>query len=119
MHPGPILLGALIGIGGGVVFSVPLLALGIADTTTVGGQMVLITIGFGAQFGAGAAAAILAGGSSGGLDGGLAALVSFGAVAAISLASADEPSLFALGSGAVIALVLGTAAGVLVESRSA
>jgi hypothetical protein len=118
MHPGPILLGALIGIGGGVVASIPLLALGVADTTTVGGQIVLITIGFGAQFLAGAAAAILSGGS-GALDGGFAALVSFAAVAAISLASADEPSFLAIVSGSVIALVLGTAGGVLAESRSA
>ena len=117
MNPGPIVLGALLGIGGGVALSAPLLALGVADTQTVGGQMILITIGFGAQFGAGAAAAVLAGDSHP-LTGGLAALVSFSAVAAISLASSEEPSALALASGAVIALVLGTAAGVLVAARS-
>jgi hypothetical protein len=116
--PGAILLGALLGLGGGVVGALPLLGTGIADTHTIGGQMVLITVGFGAQFLSGFVAARLAR-SSHGLNGGLAALLAYLAVAMIALASPDEPSLFTLGSGAVIALVLGTAAGVLAEARSA
>lgn len=114
--PGPIVLGALIGVGAGAIASLPLLALGVADTTTIGGQTVLITLGFAAQFVAGLVAAHLAG-SARALTGGLAGLVAHLIVAIVALASPAPPSLVALASGAVVALVLGTSAGVLVEAR--
>lgn len=100
-----------------MIAAIPLLAIGLADTTTVGGQSILIAVGFGAQFLAGWLSARLAGFAHG-TNGGLGALLSYGIVAAIALASPDEPSLFAIGSGAVIALVLGTAAGVLAAARA-
>lgn len=118
LSPGSITLGALFGLGGGVFAALPLLALGVADTTTLGGQTVLIVVGFGAQFLAGWVAAHLAGVAHG-TNGGLGALLSYTIVAVIALASPEEPSLFTLGSGAVIALVIGTAAGVLTALRSA
>lgn len=117
LSPGAIALGALLGLGGGVVGALPLLAVGVADTTSVGGQMVLISVGFAAQFLAGWVAAQIAT-SSGGINGGLAALLAYAIVAIIALASPDQPRLFTLGSGAIIALVLGTAAGVLAEARA-
>lgn len=79
--------------------------------------MALILVGFASQFLAGWVAARLAA-TTRPTHGGLAALLAYTIVAVIALASPDEPSLFALASGAVIALVMGTAAGVLVEARS-
>ena len=54
-----------------------------------------------------------------GLHGGLAALLLYAVVAVIALAAGEEPSLFTLATGAVVALVLGTSAGILAQARRA
>ena len=115
MNPGAVALGALLGLGVGIIGAIPLLALGVADTATAGGQMVLIAVGLGAQFLAGWGAAHIAGFGHG-LHGGLAALAMHAVVSFIALASTPDLSLLAVGSGSVIALAIGTAAGPSVET---
>lgn len=116
INPGAIATGALTGLGAGVIGAIPLISFGWADTSTIGGQMLLICVGFAAQFGAGWVGARIAGRSEG-LHGGLTALALHTIISFIALASRQDPSLFTVASGAVIALTLGTAAGVLVQAR--
>jgi hypothetical protein len=99
-----------------MVVGLPLLLTGLANTETFGGQAVLILLGFGAQFLAGWVAARFAGRIHP-LHGALAALGAFTAVSAISLAAGADPGVASLGFGAVVAAVLGTAGGVLVQAR--
>ena len=101
-----------------MIGAIPLVAIGVADTATLGGQMVLIAVGLAAQFAAGWSAARIARFGNA-LHGGLAALAMHAAVSLIALASTPDLSLLALGSGSVIALVIGTAAGILAQARSA
>lgn len=93
-----------------------LLLLGIADTQTAGGQMVLVALGFAAQFLAGYVGARLSGAGRM-LNGGLAAITLYAVVGAISIAAGEDPGPATLAFGAAVALLLGTAAGVLAENR--
>lgn len=114
-NPGAIAVGAIFGLGIGVVAAIPFLAVG-WNTTTLHGQTVLILVGLAAQFVAGYVSARVASADHG-LHGGLAALTLYAAVAVISLAAAQDPPLPTLVAGAVIALTMGTAAGVLARAR--
>jgi hypothetical protein len=102
------------GIGGLALAAGILLLLGVADTKTAGGQAVLILLGFGAQFLAGYVAARV-GTRARPLNGGLAALALYFVIAATSIAAGEDPAIAALVFGALIAVTMGTAAGVLVE----
>lgn len=115
-NPGAIVVGAIFGLGIGVVGAIPFLAVG-WDASTLSGQTALILVGLVAQFVAGYAAARIASADHG-LHGGLAALTLYAAVAIISLAAAQEPSTATLLAGAVIALTMGTVAGVLARART-
>lgn len=112
---GAILIGAILGLGLGIVGAIPFLTVG-WDTSTPGGQIVLILVGVVAQFAAGYAAARI-GQRDHELHGGLAALLLFSVVAAISLAAARDPSLVTLAAGGLIALMMGTLGGVLAHNR--
>lgn len=94
-----------------------LLLLGIADTRTAGGQVVLVALGFAAQFLAGHLAARLAG-TGRLLNGGLSAITLYAVAGAMSIAAGEVPGPATLAFGAAVALLLGTAAGVLVEGRN-
>lgn len=112
IHWSSVVIGALAGLAAGVVGAVPLLAFGIADTDTFGGQAVLILIGFTAQFIAGYTAARIAGYQHP-LHGSLGSLTLFALVSGFSIVTGNEPPIATLIFGAVVAMVLGTAAGVL------
>lgn len=113
---GAILVGVVAGIGFLAVPAGLLLALGVADTGTLLGQTVLVAIGFVAQFLAGYVAARVA--SAGRpLTGGLTAVALYAAVGVISISAGDQPGALTLAVGAAVALLLGTSAGVLAESR--
>lgn len=107
-------VGTVAGIGSTAVPAGVLLLVGIADTSTFWGQSSLILLGFVAQFLAGHVAARVAGRSRP-LNGGLAALVLYFVIATASIAAGEDPAIATLVFGAVIALTMGTAAGVLVE----
>ena len=113
---GAILLGAIAGIGGTAIPVGVLLALGVADTETPAGQIVLVALGFAGQFLAGYVAARVAGAGRL-LSGGLSALVLYAVVGTISIADGDDPGPATLAFGAAVALLLGTAAGVLAQNR--
>lgn len=116
MSPGGIALGAIIGLAAGVVGSVPLLAAGLVDTETLSGQAVLILIGFGAQFLAGFAGARLSP-TDPALNGGLAALLLYVVAAGIAIAAGRDPGVPTLAFSAAVALVMGSAGGVLAAAR--
>ncbi|MEX1207347.1 MAG: hypothetical protein WEE36_01890 [Acidimicrobiia bacterium] len=103
------------GVGGLALFAGVLLFLGVADTDTVGGQTTLILVAFGAQFFAGHVAARVATRARP-LNGGLAGLTLYLVIGFTSIATGEEPGVAALAFGAMVALVMGTAAGVLAES---
>jgi hypothetical protein len=103
------------GIGGLALFAGVLLVLGVADTDTVGGQTVLILLAFTAQFFAGHVAARVATRARP-LNGGLAGLTLYFVIGFTSIAAGEEPGVAALAFGAMVALVMGTAAGVLAEN---
>jgi hypothetical protein len=113
---GAILVGGIAGLAGTVIVAAPLLLLDVADTDSFGGQAALLLIGFAAQVGAGVVAARIAG-RRGGTHGGLAGLGLFAVVSSISIAAGTDPGIATLAFGAVVAAVLGTAGGVLVEAR--
>ncbi len=113
---GAILMGAILGLGLGIVGAIPFLTIG-WDTSTVAGQISLILVGVVAQFAAGYAAARV-GERDHELHGGLAALLLFAVVAAISLAAARDPSVVTLAAGGMIALMMGTLGGLLAHSRT-
>lgn len=104
------------GLGAGVILALPLFALGVAATDTFGGQAVLILVGFTAQLGSGYVAGRFAGRAAG-LHGGLAGLSLFLVVAALSIAAGGDPTFVTLGIGGAVALLLGSAGGVLAEAR--
>lgn len=103
------------GVGGLAVPTGVLLLTGLADTDTIGGQTVLILLGFGAQFLAGYVAARIAA-MARPLNGALAAVALYLVMGFTSIAAGEDPGVIALAFGAMVALVLGTAAGVLVEN---
>ena len=113
---GAVALGAIAGLGVAMAAGLPLLAAGVADTETFAGQAVLILLGFGAQFLAGWVSARFAGRVHP-LHGALAALAAFTVVSALSLATGADPGVGSLAFGAAVALVLGSAGGVLVQAR--
>lgn len=113
---GSVLVGASAGLAAGMLLAVPLLAVGYADTETLSGQMVLITVVFVGQMVSGYVAARVAGRDHP-LNGSLAALSLFAATTAISLAAGSEPGSGTLVFNGVVAAVLGTAGGVLVQAR--
>jgi hypothetical protein len=103
------------GVGGLSLSAGVLLLLGFADTETVGGQTILILLAFGAQFLAGHVAARMATRART-LNGGLAGLALYLVIGFTSIATGEDPGVAALAFGAMIALVMGTAAGVLAEN---
>jgi hypothetical protein len=114
---GAVVVGAVAGLGAGLVLAVPLLAMGVADTETAVGQIVLILIVFAGQVAAGYIAARFAGRGHP-LNGSLAALALFAVTASISIASGADPGAAALVINGIVAIVLGTAGGVLVQARN-
>jgi hypothetical protein len=113
---GACVLGGLSGLGSGAIAAVPLIALGVADTDSFGGQAILILVGFGAQLLAGYVAGRLAN-SGEAANGGIAALGLYLVAAAISIAAGSEPPVTTLAFSGVVALVLGSAGGVLAASH--
>ncbi|MDX1691153.1 MAG: hypothetical protein R3290_09050 [Acidimicrobiia bacterium] len=109
---GAVAVGAVAGLAAGIVLAIPLLALGVAGTDDFGGQAALILLGFVAQFLAGYVAARIAGFADA-QHGSLSALGLFAVVAGISIAAGQDPSIGTLAFSGVVALVLGTAGGVL------
>jgi hypothetical protein len=116
LNLGAVVVGGMTGLGGGVILALPLFAVGIADANTFGGQAALILVGFVGQVGAGFVATRFAGRDPG-LHGGLAGLILFLAVAALSIAAGSDPPIPTLAFGGVVALLLGSAGGVLAEAR--
>lgn len=112
---GAILMGAILGLGLGILGAIPFLTVG-WDASTAGGQIALILVGVVAQFAAGYTAARI-GERDHELHGGLAALLLFAVVAVISLAAARDPSLVTLAAGGIIALMMGTLGGLLAHNR--
>jgi hypothetical protein len=117
VNVGAIALGGVAGLSAGLVVAVPLLITGVADTGTFAGQAVLILLGFGAQLLAGFVAAAIAGRNHP-VNGGLAALALFAVVSAISIATGSDPGGGTLAFSGVVALVLGTAGGVLAHAAA-
>ncbi|MEX0826679.1 MAG: hypothetical protein WD184_08040 [Acidimicrobiia bacterium] len=103
------------GVGGLALSAGVLLVLGTADTDTVGGQTILILLAFGAQFLAGHVAGRVATRARP-LNGGLAGLILYFVVGVTSIAAGEDPGVAALAFGALVALLMGTAAAVLVEN---
>lgn len=103
------------GVGGLALSAGILLILGLADTDTVRGQAILILLAFGAQFLAGHVGARVAT-SARPINGGLAGLALYFVIGFTSIAAGEDPGVAALAFGAMVALVMGTAAGVLVEN---
>ncbi len=112
---GAIAVAVVAGLGGGVVVAAPLLMSGVADASTFRGQAILVLIGFSAQVGAGVVAARVAL-EHAAAHGGLAGLGLFAVVSIISIALGRDPGVGTLAFGVVVAAVLGTAGGVLVEA---
>ena len=112
---GAVAIGAIAGIGFGIIGALPFLAAGV-DTSSPGGQSVLILIGIGAQFLGGFIAARVAARDDE-THGGLAGLTLFGVVGIIALAAGEDPGVVTLGVGAVMALVMGSLGGLLSRSR--
>lgn len=114
MNWGAVVVGGLLGLGAGAVVALPVLAL--ADPDTLGGQAVLILVGFGAQLAAGYVAGRFADRGPG-VHGGLAGLGLFVVVAALSIAAGSDPAPFTLAAGGAVALLLGSTGGILAEAR--
>ena len=111
---GAVVLGGVAGLATGAILAIPLLAVGIAGTGTFGGQAALLLIGFIAQVVAGFVAGRFAGFDHGpGTHGGVAAIALYAVIASISIAGGGDPGVGTLTFGAVVALILGTAGGVL------
>ena len=116
---GAVAVGGLAGLVAGAVLAGILVALGLAGTDTFGGQSVLMTVAFFAQVLAGFVAARFGGRHrSPALHGALAAPGLFGVIAAVSIAAGSEPSVATLAFGAIVAVVLGMAGGVLAAAIS-
>ncbi|MFQ5947743.1 MAG: hypothetical protein ACE5KX_02635 [Acidimicrobiia bacterium] len=109
---GAIVVGAISGLGAGVILAVALLAVGVADNDTTAGLIILILVGFVGQLVAGYVAARFAGRDQA-MHGSLAALSLFLVTAAISIVSGADPAVLALVFWAIVSAVLGTAGGVL------
>ena len=113
---GGIVVGTITGLGAGVLLAIPLLAIGVGDTSTFGGQAVLIFVGLIAQFLAGYVAGRFAGRDQA-VHGGFAALLLFLSISIISIAAGSEPAVATLAIGGITALVMGSAGGVLASAH--
>jgi hypothetical protein len=107
-------VGAVSGLLAGVILALPVVA--VTGAGGLGGQAVLILAGFVAQGIAGYVAGRFAAADEI-LHGGLAALSIYLVAAAVSIASGSDPAAITLLAGGLIALVLGSAAGVLAAGR--
>jgi hypothetical protein len=112
---GAISVGGIAGIGSAVIFAIPVLL--VAGTDGLGSQALLILAGFLGQIVAGFVGGILAG-RDWALHGGMAALLTYLVTAGIAVATGQEPSIATLLLSGVVALVLGSAGGVLAQTRS-
>lgn len=112
---GAIAVGGIAGIGAAVILAIPVLV--VAGTDGFGAQALLILVGFVGQIIAG-----YVGGRFAGVDhpahGGLAALLSYLVTAGIAIATGQEPAIVTLVFSAIVALVLGSAGGVLAAARA-
>ena len=99
-------------MGGLLVGSVPAIVIqaGLSGTAE---SALLVLLQFVVQFGVGIAAGRLAKHRAPNLHGGVAALVFFFLIAAFSLAAGNDANPLALALGGAIALLIGTAGGVL------
>jgi hypothetical protein len=114
---GAVAIGVIAGLGIGAIGAIPILALGF-DLEAAGTQSVLILLGLVGQFVAGYVAARVSV-LEPELHGGLAGLGLFALIAAIALATSEQPSVITLIVGGVTALVLATLGGLLAHSRDA
>jgi len=112
---GAIAVGGIAGIGSAVILAIPVLL--VAGTDGFGGQALLILMGFLGQILAGFVGGLLAGRDQV-LNGGMAALLAYLVTAAIAVATGQEPPIATLAISGVVALVLGSAGGVLAQARS-
>jgi hypothetical protein len=112
---GAIAVGGIAGIGAAVILAIPVIV--VAGTDDFGAQALLILVGFIGQMVAG-----YVGGRFAGIDqpahGGLAALLAYLVTAGIAIATGQEPAIATLAFSGVVALILGSAGGVLASARS-
>jgi len=111
---GAIVVGGIGGLCGTVVVVVPLLLSGLVDSNTFAGQAVVVLVGFAAQVLAGALASRVAG-ERGALHGAAAGLMLFGVLSSLSYVAGRDLSVGTVAFGIVVATILGTAGGVLVD----
>ena len=109
---GGIVVGTMSGLGAGGLLAIPLLAIGVGDTSTFSGQAVLIFVGLIAQFLAGYVAGRFSGRDQA-IHGGFAALLLFLSISIIAIAAGSEPAVATLAVGGITALAIGSAGGVL------
>ena len=100
------------GLGCGVLAAIPVFLFGGADVGDFAGQVSLILIGFAGQLLAGYVAARLAGFGDA-AHGSFAGLGLFAVIAIMSIAAGQQPGVFTLAFSGAVALVLGSAGGVL------
>lgn len=112
---GAISVGGIVGIGSAVILAIPVLL--VAGTDGFGGQALLILMGFVGQVVAGFVGGLLTSRDHA-LHGGMAALLAYLVTASIAVATGQEPPIATLVLSGVVALVLGSAGGVLAEARS-
>lgn len=111
---GAVAVGGISGIGAAVLLAVPVRLLG--GTEGFAPLALLILVGFVGQMVAGYVAGRFAGTDQAG-HGGLAALLAYLVTAAIAIATGQEPPITTLVFSGVVALVLGSAGGVLAAAR--
>jgi hypothetical protein len=111
---GAVAIGGIAGIGSAVVLAVPIRLL--AGTSGFGPLALLILVGFAGQMIGGYVAGRFAG-TEQAAHGGLAALLSYLVTAAIAIATGQEPPITTLVFSGVVALVLGSAGGVLAAAH--
>ncbi len=111
---GAVALGGIAGIGAAVLLAIPVLV--ISGSDGFAGQALLILAGFGGQTAAG-----YIGGRFAGADhpvhGGLAGLLAYLVTAAIAIATGQHPAVATLAFSGLVALLLGSAGGVLAAAH--
>lgn len=112
---GSVAVGGIAGIGAAVILAIPVLV--VAGSKGFGGQALLILAGFIGQMVAGYFGGRFAG-TDHALHGGLAALLAYLVTAAIAIATGQDPPIATLAFSGLVALVLGSAGGVLAAARS-
>jgi hypothetical protein len=111
---GAIAVGGIAGLGAGVVLAIPVIAA--MGSGGFGAQALLILVGFAGQLIAGFTGGRFAGRTQA-AHGGLAALAVYLVTAAIAIASGADPGVGTLLFSGVVALVLGSAGGILAVGR--